>query len=165
MGGGGGGGAEDGGGGANARNRGEDGACGPSPLVGRRDEEDALGLSLKEIVVCLAFNAVGSCGCAARLGPAPFACACERRKMSMSLRCDSARRKGTYTTRAALLRPPNIDLLAFQRCWPRSRRCRRRTCWDASVAIHVRFSSSASPSLSVEETAGASGRRGSYSRG
>ncbi len=124
MGGGGGGGAEVGGGGANAGNV---GGCEPSPLIERREEEDGLGLSLNEMAVCLAFNAVGSCGCAARLGPAPFASACKRRKMSMSLRCDSARRKGTYTTRTALLRPPNVDLLALQRCRPRGRRGRRGT--------------------------------------
>ena len=87
-GGGGGGGGSDGGGGgggagldggsANAFSRGDVGGCGPSPLAERCEEDDALGLSLKDMAVCLAFSAVGSCGSAALLGPAPFGCACER---------------------------------------------------------------------------------------
>lgn len=89
IGGGGGGGGSDGGGGgrgagldgggANAFSRGDVGGCGPSLLAGRNEEEDALGLSLKDMAVCLAFSAVvGSCGGAVLLGPAPLGCACKR---------------------------------------------------------------------------------------
>ncbi|KAI0634220.1 hypothetical protein C8Q77DRAFT_1110523 [Trametes polyzona] len=60
--------------------------------------------------------------------------------------------------RAARLRPPNIDLLAFQRRGPRGCRC-GWACRDATVSIQIRFCASSSKGcLGVEEASRASGR-------